>query len=371
MVKLMPGYAYDVAAWQARLEDLAAGGWFYRPSWTFFFLASFERREPRAVRYRLEPAGRREKCPDQERRDTYRALGWEYVDTIGRAMHLWRCDDPDVPELHTDPQTEARAYEWMSRRDRRGVLACAGLLAFFAGLAALLVCCSGGGYFARQAASWNPLWKEAGLWGFWLAIAAMAGWQIRSMKRYIKTLGAGVPAPRRRPYRRSCALALAVDLMWVFYIVSLWSGPSEESRTFRELDAYDEPVPHVSVLPDGEVLAVRQDNWLTADQWWTVEQEADSLSSRLESEAHYFRLRFPSLADDLAASIRADYEDSGWPVAQAEYPGLDEVWCGERENGYRCLVLRLGDQVWDVGFWSDRPAEELLAEYAAVLAEFA
>ena len=27
-------------------------------------------------------------------------------------------------------------------------------------------------------------------------------------------------------------------------------------------------------------------------------------------------------------------------------------------------------QVWDVGFWSDRPTEDLLSEYAAVLAEF-
>ena len=76
MVKLMPGYVEDVAAWQARLEDLAAKGWFYVPSWILFRLASFERGEPKAVRYRLEPAGKKEKCPDWERRDTYRALGW-------------------------------------------------------------------------------------------------------------------------------------------------------------------------------------------------------------------------------------------------------------------------------------------------------
>ena len=46
MVKLMPGYVEDVAAWQARLEDLAAKGWFYVPSWRLFFLASFEWRLP-------------------------------------------------------------------------------------------------------------------------------------------------------------------------------------------------------------------------------------------------------------------------------------------------------------------------------------
>ena len=64
MVKLMPGYVEDVAAWQARLEDLAAKGWFYVPSWIWFGFASFEWGTPKAVRYRLEPAAKKEKCPD-------------------------------------------------------------------------------------------------------------------------------------------------------------------------------------------------------------------------------------------------------------------------------------------------------------------
>ena len=42
----------------------------------------------------------------------------------------------------------------------------------------------------------------------------------------------------------------------------------------------------------------------------------------------------------------------------------------ETEDGFRYIVLRLGDQVWDVGVRSDRPTEDLLSEYAAVLAEF-
>ena len=109
MIKLMPGYVEDVAAWQARLEDLAAKGWFYVPSWILFRFASFERGRPKTVRYRLEPAAKKEGCPDWERRETYRALGWEYVDTIGKTMHLWRCDDPEAPELHTDPETEKRS----------------------------------------------------------------------------------------------------------------------------------------------------------------------------------------------------------------------------------------------------------------------
>ena len=130
-MKLMPMNVYDVAAQQARLEDLAARGWFYVPSWILFRLASFERGKPKAVRYRLEPAGKKEKCPDWERRDTYRALGWEYVDTIGKTMHLWRCDDPEAPELHTDPETEARAYDRLSRQEKISRYLSWGILALF------------------------------------------------------------------------------------------------------------------------------------------------------------------------------------------------------------------------------------------------
>ena len=154
MVKLMPGFVEDVAAWQARLEDLAARGWFYVPSRTFFYLASFQRGEPRTVRYRLEPAAKKEKCPDQERRETYRFLGWEYVDTIGKTMHLWRCDDPEAPELHTDPETEARAYDRLSRQERIGNWGGIGTLLLCVVLVGVNVSASEGAYFSHMVQSW-------------------------------------------------------------------------------------------------------------------------------------------------------------------------------------------------------------------------
>ncbi len=92
MLKLMPMNIYDVAAQQARMEDQAARGWFAVSVPGIFFLAVFEKGEPKAVRYRLEPAPVKESCPDPERLAAYRSMGWEYVDTIGKSVHLWRCD---------------------------------------------------------------------------------------------------------------------------------------------------------------------------------------------------------------------------------------------------------------------------------------
>ena len=87
MLKLMPMNIYDVAAQQARMEDQAARGWFAVSVPGIFFLAVFEKGEPKAVRYRLEPAPVKESCPDPERLAAYQSMGWEYVDTSGKSMH--------------------------------------------------------------------------------------------------------------------------------------------------------------------------------------------------------------------------------------------------------------------------------------------
>ena len=104
MLKLMPMNIYDVAAQQARMEDQAARGWFAVSVPGIFFLAVFEKGEPKAVRYRLEPAPVKESCPDPERLAAYRSMGWEYVDTSGASgsSHRHRC--MDLPEVSTYSQ---------------------------------------------------------------------------------------------------------------------------------------------------------------------------------------------------------------------------------------------------------------------------
>ena len=367
MIRLMPGFVEDVAAWQARLEDLAAKGWFYVPSRTFFYLASFRRGEPRTVRYRLEPTAKKEKCPDQDRRDTYRALGWAYVDTISKTMHLWRCDDPEAPELHTDPETEARAYDRLSQQERVSQWIGIGTLLLCAVLIGVNVSASGGANFSHMVQSWSPLWRIAAWIGFFAAAISMAGWQVHVLRRRLKTMKAGVEVPHRRPYRRSCVLAMVINLLWVFYFVSLWANLMEPNRRpFEPAETFDEPVPYVTEKGPGEVHAIHWDNWLTTDQWWTYEDMGG-----WETQNRYYRLRFPWTADNLVDSILAGYQENGWPVTAWEVPGLDEAWVSTRSDyGYWFLVVRLGDQVWRISTGTTEPTAELAARYAAVLAEF-
>ena len=366
MIKLMPWNLYDVSAQQAWLEDQAARGWFYVPSRPILYLVSFERGTPRAVRYRLEPAGQKEKCPDQERRDTYRLLGWEYVDTFGKSMHLWRCDNPEAPELHTDPETEARAYDRISRRMRHSEIAAA-VTALV--MAALFIWLYSGPMLYSEVRDWTSPWRVISACGVLLLLIFYAVRQDLALRRFLKTLRAGVPVPHRSPYRRARWGSAALQLLWVVWMSALWFGILLEphSHPFQPLESFDEPVPHVAVQRESDVKAIRWQNWLTSEQWCTVEDDGNP--RYLVGEAQYYRLRFPSLADNLVKGVLAEYEELGWPITEMQYPGLDEAWAGETEGGYRYLVLRLGDQVWDAGMHTERPLEELLGQYAAAMAE--
>ena len=367
MVKLMPWNLYDVSAQQAWLEDQAARGWFYVPSRPILYLVSFERGTPRVVRYRLEPAGRKEKCPDQERRDTYRLLGWEYVDTFGKSMHLWRCDNPEAPELHTDPETEARAYDRISRRMRHSEIAAA-VTALV--MAALFIWLYSGPMLYSEVRDWTSPWRVISACGVLLLLIFYAVRQDLALRRFLKTLRAGVPVPHRSPYRRARWGSAALQLLWVVWMSALWFGILLEphSHPFQPLESFDEPVPHVAVQRESDVKAIRWQNWLTSEQWWTIEDYTEGRRYYRYSEALYYRLRFPSLADDLADSLLAQYGDD-YAVTETEYPGLDGVWTGAAVDGDQYMLLRLGDQVWSVEADTDAPLADLLPQYAAAMAE--
>lgn len=43
-------------------------------------------------------------------REVYRSLGWDYVCTVGGTFYVWRCDDPDAPELDSFWWRDTGAY---------------------------------------------------------------------------------------------------------------------------------------------------------------------------------------------------------------------------------------------------------------------
>lgn len=94
------------------LTRKAAEGLHFRDCMLGF--ASLTRGEPKAVRYRLEFShGFRE--PGAEQRALYADMGWEYVTAIRGDYFVFRTEDPDAPELHTEDapiQQEKKNIFW-------------------------------------------------------------------------------------------------------------------------------------------------------------------------------------------------------------------------------------------------------------------
>ena len=106
MILLVPYDCIETFAVQEWLDDQAKNGWQLKRLRSL--TASFTKSEPRSTRYRLDPLTA-EKY-DDEILEAYAEQGWNYVcDSGGHRFRVFRSDDPDVPELHTDHEVLRRA----------------------------------------------------------------------------------------------------------------------------------------------------------------------------------------------------------------------------------------------------------------------
>ncbi len=111
---------YDVAAMEVWLEAMAGEGLLLARDGFFLGFADFELSKPCAMKYRLQAAKTPksafdENHPDEEEQELSEAMGWEYVARRGE-FHIYRCSDPDAPELNTDPQVQALTLKAVSKR---------------------------------------------------------------------------------------------------------------------------------------------------------------------------------------------------------------------------------------------------------------
>lgn len=103
MIKLLPYYLIQIDAIESWLDDQAKKGLFLtefaRPG-----VMHFEKGEPRTVRYRIDVKRDIGTYGEKERIADYQEFGWKYVCELAADMDVYRCDDPDAPELNTDEE---------------------------------------------------------------------------------------------------------------------------------------------------------------------------------------------------------------------------------------------------------------------------
>lgn len=117
--KLVPYGLWDFTGLQTWLNQQAQAGYALEkwPGWSFIGIAYFKK-DPSAVhaRYRLDPMQERLGVVELKKREEgYQALGWNYVGQINRLYAIYRCDDPEAPELYND----ADSLSWAMKKQVR------------------------------------------------------------------------------------------------------------------------------------------------------------------------------------------------------------------------------------------------------------
>lgn len=196
----IPCSFFDIPGLQSWLDEKARQGLFLERFNYHLDRAVFETDDPRPVRYRLDPVGRSKK-KDRERAELYREAGWTHVADIPRAFHIFSCEDPDAPELYSDPQSLSLALSGTIRAQIRYQLTFALAIILFVG--GLLF------FF------WGIYWEDLLLWThprnlFTLAVAAIlfpglflaVALDLRKLFKIRRTLAQGLPLKAKKRWNR-------------------------------------------------------------------------------------------------------------------------------------------------------------------------
>nr|WP_325302875.1 DUF2812 domain-containing protein [uncultured Dysosmobacter sp.] len=389
--ELRPANVYDIAANETWLEDLARQGW--RLTGMTGWSGVFQRAEPAVCRYRMQPLSRKEKTPPEDVIELYAALGWEYVCTLAGRFHIWRCDDPETPELDTDPVVQGMGYRYLKKRMVWDTIQTGVLFLVLVGLYAW-------GFQIRgtpllDALNNPPGELAAGAGAYGLALFLMLC-QIRSMGRLLRSLRAGVALKRPKPYRRQKWLARGLLACVVLFLGLGFLGSLRNIRGSSLAGGWDtgdsRHVPKAGVV----YVDLRDLEGAEQTEFWSCRTKVHELCPRLyetrqlslgegegplrpgdsypvlsSAETTHYRLLTESLARRLTRELSRGRTSSlgvyGHPaLAAAETDGLDELWWGE--DRYDQFVLaRLGRQVIFLRYEGETDLRQAGAYFTALL----
>ena len=385
--ELRPANAYDVAANETWLEDMARQG--YRLIRMTGWSGVFEKTEPFPCRYRMQPLPKKEKAPAVEVTEAYRELGWEYAGTIPGAFHVWRCDDPQAPELDTDPVVQGMGYRYLKGKMLRDGVVSVLLLAALAALAVFLPGITTAPVLDTLE-NLVPGQLTVGTLAAALLVALLVC-EVRSMRRLLRFLNAGIPLDRPRPYRRQKWLArglvLTLGLLIILHFFSgfstMDSGNLQEGWDNRDKDGEPKAGAVYVDLTDlegagnTEFWGCRTKVQELCPRMYVTSQlslEGGEKTSRqvLSSvETTYCRMLTEGLARQLAEELTqrrtASFGVEGHPALTAvETDALDGLWWGE-DRDCQFAVARLGRQVLFVEYQGDTDLRTAGAYFAGLL----
>ena len=367
--ELRPVELYDVAVLESWLEERDREGYHLLRFRGLYGIFSWERPAP-DYRYRLQPLLRKEKAPPPEMAAAYRERGWEYVCTLAGTFHVWRCGDPDAPELDTDPVVQSMGYGYLKRKIRRHLLRLPAILLLCLTIR-VLPWIRGTGEMPLVDQLEQTLPGEA--WLFLLMLISVTFFELLDalrMRRLMRSLQTGIPVERPRSWRlqkRVTQVVLALCCAGIL-VSALLPGSGDPHFTRSAMGEDGEPLAEV-VYADlrelegiGELnhVSARRKSLLPAPQmYWTRQSARGSggQSDWISANTSYYRLRTENMALRVEAellTLQKWYGDG--EAEQSEVPGLDSLWwagdepASRQESRRQYVVARRGNCVLSLSY---------------------
>lgn len=348
---------YDVETIEGWLEDLARHGIVLSGGGSFCGFVEFEKTEPKIVRYRLQPLQKvgplKELDVDPQLAELAEALGWKLRCELGEYA-VFAAEDPEAPEMDTDPQVHAMSVARLLRKSRRSLAGSVVLLFLLVGLVLWMgpvrVCLQNE---IRYLAAIPLVFLVA----FWQDIR-----QLRWLRAALQKLTMGMTLERNGAWRASCwrhcaGAVCSVLVLLLFYANLFWKPslnwemrPSELELPFASMEDLADGTfqpgnitqrnDHVALgfsLLTGRQIRLRQSGQV-------VQNGTETLSGALDVE--YYELRTPWLARELFRELRQKAERTSADGASdtPELPTQQEYFY-LNEYHFPTLLLLEGNKV--------------------------
>lgn len=387
--RLCPCPAYDVEGMERWLTDLAReDGLLLVQDGIFAGVATFEKGEPKQVKYRLEAAPKPTSLladnggdPDPEAVELAREFHWEYVAKRGN-FYIYRTDDPSARELNTDPEVQALAISAVKKRQAWSIF----YILFWLALCLLGELAGNGSGLLRlfvETGTWFCLWGAVlVLWAVMDSVAELVHLD-RLMKKLRNGGALGDGQVKKRPavpYQVRNYLLAALLVAFVIVGLNRWAASAE----YRERQPIDpEGVPFATIRDFGtdgyegtltgfddvrewsDWLAPRSIVWSEHAQV-RAGAEGHLISGGLDVEYH--QMASPFLARWMAWEL-TPRRSTGPYYAVLALPPLDVDYAAAYTSVFPTVVLQKGSEVLRASFYQTSEQTLELEEWAAILAE--
>lgn len=389
--RFIPVSVYDIVGMESWLSDMAAKGLFLKGFGRFF--AHFEKGEPQKLIYRLEPADKAAKIPNDEILEYYKASGWNYISHINEAFFIYMSTDGEVEEIHTDPVVQSYTYEALNRKLKGTTILVTILTLIVIGMILSI-------YLINE----QPfLYMIQGEFVNQLVLLILELFVIicsirdaRAINKLLKQLKSGVPIAHKKNYKKSKVLRISgysllvlasilIIILPILQIIKGWDKNIEDNtkplptisldvleenegfRYYNEISYsgrnYDNDVQY-DWSPLSPVQYKINQKGIVEDMMW--EDNSGEYKPSLTTE--YYKLSFSILAkplmEDLITRYRVPYDNL--IVEELSFKGFDRavlVTKGVRQQLYACK----GNEVIYLRYYGYGALKSKLDEIAGIL----